>query len=201
MKLGGMLKLSLCDYPGTPAIVVFLQGCNFNCPFCHNRQLLPTLNTPQQLSMKEVIEYLKKRSKTVSAVVVSGGEPTVQSDLILFIEKIKTLGYRVKLDTNGSRPEDVCNLIRHSLIDYIAMDIKAPWRKYDLLAGKKVEHMAIKESINCIANSGIPHHFRTTHYPPMLSEDDLIDIKSSLPKHSTHIIQPYKDSTQSASVC
>lgn len=199
MIIGGMQKLSLCDYPGTPAIVIFLQGCNFNCPFCHNRQLLQTSNAPQQLSVKEVIKYLKKRRKTVSAVVISGGEPTVQSDLIVFIENIKTLGFRVKLDTNGSRPGDVRNLLRHSLVDYIAMDIKAPWQKYNLLSGKKVEHMTIKESIHCIADSGISHHFRTTHYPPMLSEDDLIEIKSSLPQNSAHIIQPYKD-TQSASV-
>jgi pyruvate formate lyase activating enzyme len=199
MIIGGMQKLSLCDYPGTPAIVVFLQGCNFNCPFCHNRQLLSTTSGPEQLSPKEVLEYLQKRRKTVSAVVVSGGEPTIQSDLIPFIEDIKTLGYGVKLDTNGSKPEDVCSLLRHNLIDYIAMDIKAPWQKYDLLSGRKVEHMAIKESIKSIADSGIPHHFRTTHYPPMLSEDDLTEIKSFLPKYSTHIIQPYKNITQSPS--
>lgn len=199
MIIGGMQKLSLCDYPGTPAIVLFLQGCNFNCPFCHNRQLLPLSGGTEQLNPKEVFDYLQKRRETVSAVVVSGGEPTIQTDLNTFLEAIKAMGYSVKLDTNGSKPEDICNLLRHNLIDYIAMDVKAPWQKYDLLAGKKVQHIAIKKSINSIADSGLPHHFRTTHYTPMLSKDDLIEIKSFLPKNSTHIIQPYQNNTQARS--
>ena len=192
MIIGGLHKLSLCDYPGTPAIVVFLQGCNFNCPFCHNRQLLPSSNTHEPLHLDELFNYLQKRRKNVSAVVVSGGEPTIQSELMHFIQTIKSMGYRVKLDTNGSRPEELYRLLRHELLDYIAMDIKAPWQKYDLLAGTKVKSQEIKRSISSIANSGIPHHFRTTHYPPMLSNDDLIDIRLSLPKSAKHIIQPYK---------
>lgn len=201
MIIGGLQKLSLCDYPGTPAIVIFLQGCNFNCPFCHNKQLLAATDGFKQLNRHDVLTYLKKRRSTVSAVVVSGGEPTLQPDLISFIEAIKSIGYLVKLDTNGSRPDEICSLIQKNLIDYIAMDVKAPWQKYDLLSGKKVEHKAIRDSIDQISKSGVAHHFRTTHYLPLLTGEDLIDIKSALPKTSLHIVQPYRDNSQAASVC
>ncbi len=200
MIIGGLQKLSLCDYPGTPAIVVFLQGCNFNCPFCHNKELLATTDGFKQLSQQDVLNYLEKRSHTVSAVVISGGEPTLQPNLIYFIEEIKALGYLVKLDTNGSRPDEICRLIQQNVVDYIAMDIKAPWQKYDLLSGNKVEQKAIEQSIQQTSKSGIAHHFRTTHYSPLLSGEDLIDIKSALPKQSLHIVQPYRDSSQAASV-
>lgn len=198
MIIGGLQKLSLSDYPGIPAIVIFLQGCNFDCPFCHNRQLLKTSAGNSQLSVQDVLGYLEKRSKNVSAVVISGGEPTLQADLILFSTTIKTMGYKVKLDTNGSRPDTICNLLRQNLVDYIAMDIKAPWEKYDLLAGTKVNPGLIKESINCIVESGIPHSFRTTHFTPMLSENDLSLIKLSLPEKSKYVVQPYKINKQSA---
>jgi len=191
MLVGGLHKLSLCDYPGIPAIVVFLQGCNFDCPFCHNRQLLATNVTHTQLSSQDILDYLQKRKNSVSAVVVSGGEPTLQPDLVDFIEAIKVIGYKIKLDTNGSRPDTICELLRLNLVDYIAMDIKAPWQKYDLLAGTRVEQGSIKESINSIVHSGISHHFRTTHFPPMLSDSDITEIKSILPKQSPHIVQPY----------
>lgn len=198
MIIGGLQKLSLSDYPGIPAIVIFLQGCNFDCPFCHNRQLLKTSAGNSQLSVQDVLGYLEKRSKNVSAVVISGGEPTLQADLILFSTTIKTMGYKVKLDTNGSRPDTLCNLLRQNLVDYIAMDIKATWEKYDLLAGTKVNPGLIKESINCIVESGTPHHFRTTHFTPMLSENDLSLIKLSLPEKSKYVVQPYKINKQSA---
>lgn len=199
MLIGGFQKLSLCDYPGTPAIVVFLQGCNFNCPFCHNRQLLSTAHSTSQVQEQEILHYLEKRRKTVPAVVISGGEPTLQSKLSLFIRAIKTMGYKVKLDTNGSRPDCIENLVLDGLVDYIAMDIKAPWQKYNLLSGAKVDRSSIQKSITCIAESGVPHHFRTTHYPPLLSEEDLGDIKAILPGKSAYIIQPFRDNHQALS--
>lgn len=191
MNIGGMQKLSLCDYPGTPAIVLFLQGCNFNCPFCHNRQLLPYKSQCEHLNETDVFDYLKKRQDKIPGVVISGGEPTVQRNLQSFIENIKSLGYKTKLDTNGSHPEDLHNLLSHKLLDYVAMDVKAPWQKYDLLAGIKVERSAIKASINSIAASGTLHHFRTTFYPAMLSDGDLVDIKAFLPKTSQHVVQQF----------
>lgn len=145
------------------------------------------------MSLEETFTYLHKRRSQMSAVVISGGEPTVHKDLIDFIGEIKALGYKVKLDTNGSNPKQIDNLLHRRLLDYIAMDIKAPWQKYDLLAGTKVQHEQIKKSIHCIADSGIDHHFRTTHYPPMLSDDDLAEITSFLPKQSKYIVQPFKE--------
>jgi pyruvate formate lyase activating enzyme len=192
MIIGGLQKLSLCDYPSTPAMVVFLQGCNFNCPFCHNRQLLPRAGTHRSLPMDELFDYLELRRRNVSAVVISGGEPTIQTNLVGFIQRIKAMGYKIKLATNGSRPEVRDDLLRHQLLNYIAMDVKGPGQKYDLLAGKRVEHQNIKKSISSIANSGVPHHFRTTHYPALLSEEDLTRIRSSLPKSSKYIVQPYR---------
>ncbi len=191
MNIGGMQKLSLCDYPGTPAIVIFLQGCNFDCPFCHNRKLLPYKSQCECLKETDIFDYLKKRQDKIPGVVISGGEPTVQKNLQGFIREMKSLGYKTKLDTNGSNPEDICNLLSHELLDYVAMDIKAPWQKYDLLAGRKIEENAIRDSITCIAASGIPHHFRTTFYPAMLSEEDLVDIKAFLPKSSQHVVQQF----------
>lgn len=145
------------------------------------------------MSLEETFAYLHKRRSQMSAVVISGGEPTVHKDLIDFTGEIKALGYKVKLDTNGSNPKQIDNLLHRRLLDYIAMDIKAPWQKYDLLAGTKVQHEQIKKSILCIADSGIDHHFRTTHYPPMLSDDDLAEITSFLPKQSKYIVQPFKE--------
>lgn len=191
MNIGGMQELSLCDYPGTPAIVIFLQGCNFDCPFCHNRKLLPYKSQCDGLSKTDIFDYLKKRQDKIPGVVISGGEPTVQRDLKCFIREIKSLGYKTKLDTNGSHPEDICNLLSHELLDYVAMDVKAPWQKYDLLAGRKIEERAIRKSISCIAASGIPHHFRTTFYPAMLSDEDLVDIKAFLPQTSQHVVQQF----------
>lgn len=191
MNIGGMQKLSLCDYPGTPSIVIFLQGCNFDCPFCHNKKLLPYKSQCGYLSETEIFDYLNKRQDKIPGVVISGGEPTIQRDLHTFIGEIKSLGYKTKLDTNGSHPEDISNLLNLDLLDYVAMDVKAPWQKYDLLAGRKIEEGAIRESISCIAASGIPHHFRTTFYPAMLSDEDLVDIKAFLPKTSHHIVQQF----------
>lgn len=191
MNIGGIQKLSLCDYPDTPAAVIFLQGCNFDCPFCHNRKLLPCTEQRDNLSQTDIFDYLEKRRKNIPGVVISGGEPTIQKDLQSFIEEIKSLNFKVKLDTNGSRPEKICHLLSHDLVDYIAMDIKAPWQKYDLLAGKRIDERAIRDSIHCIAKSGLPHHFRTTFYPAMLSDEDLVDIKAFLPKTSKHVVQPF----------
>lgn len=193
MIIGGYEKLSLCDYPGTPAIVIFLQGCNFNCPFCHNRALLPFREGETPVKMKDILHYLRQRRNVVPAVVISGGEPTLQPDLDKFIQAIKKIGYKVKIDTNGSMPDCIASLLSRNLIDYIAMDVKGPWQKYDLLSGCEVDREAIQKSIRCIAESKIPHHFRTTHYPPMLTEEDLADIKSFLPGNSLHIVQPFKD--------
>lgn len=190
MKIGGLQPLSLSDYPATPATVVFLQGCNLRCPYCHNRSLLPD-TSDNLIPPEQVVTFLEKRQCKVLGVVVSGGEPTLQSELAAFLLSIQNLGYKIKLDTNGTRPEEVRSCLNAGLVNYIAMDIKAPWPKYSQLAGTDVPIDVILESISIISRSGIPHHFRTTYYPTLLEENDLTEIKASLPAQSQYVIQKY----------
>ncbi len=194
MILGGLQSCSFSDYPTKTAAVVFTQGCNFRCPFCHNSSLLKTKNK-SALTEEYFFEFLKKRIGLLDGVVISGGEPTMQSDLPLFTSRIKDLGFPVKLDTNGSDPTMIEKLLSQNLIDYIAMDIKAPMDKYNTLCGVKVDCNKIHSSITLIATSGIEHHFRTTEVQPLLSKQDLKTILSLVPGGSSHIQQPFIDSS------
>ena len=191
MRIGGLERFTLTDFPGTPAAVVFTQGCNFRCPYCHNGSLLatePTSNDP--LSEERVLMFLKSRRERLSGVVVSGGEPTIQPNLPQFLESIRKMGYTVKLDTNGSMPEVIENVISFGLVDFIAMDVKAPIYLYPKLTGAPVDIDAVMESISLIASSSLPHLFRTTVPPGLLTEDDVAAIRALIPKESPHLIQP-----------
>ena len=161
MKISGLQKLTLLDYPGKMACTVFTYGCNFRCPFCHNA-LLVTEENSDSISEDEFFSFLKKRHGILDGVCISGGEPTLQKDLPEFISKIKALGYCVKLDTNGSSPLIVKKLIDEKLIDYIAMDIKNSPARYDITCGCQVDIDAVKQSVSIIKQSGIAHEFRTT---------------------------------------
>lgn len=168
MLIGGMQKTSLMDYPGKISTIIFTIGCNLRCNYCHNPHLFETKNV---IAEKEVFGFLEKRKKYLDAVVISGGEPTLQKDLIDFIKKIKTMGFFVKLDTNGTHPEVIENLIRNNLIDYIAMDVKAPVGSYSKIMDCVVDEKSIKKSIDIVMNSGIDYEFRTTLYPKLNQED------------------------------
>ena len=193
MKISGFLKHSLSDYPGCIAAVVFTQGCNFNCPFCHNRWLISmTTSGEPPYSSREIITELGARKKLLDGVVISGGEPTLQSGLEAFIREVRSMGYSIKLDTNGSRPEVIKKLIGQNLLDYIAMDIKAPFKKYNLLSGVTCQLENIVESIHLITLSKIKHHFRTTYFQKLLEERDLSEIKKLLPATSLHTVQSFK---------
>ncbi|HDN97846.1 MAG TPA: anaerobic ribonucleoside-triphosphate reductase activating protein, partial [bacterium] len=172
MKIGGLTKTSLIEYPGMISAVVFTQGCNFRCPYCHNPELVePSLSNPK-IPEDEVIDFLKRRKKYLEAVVITGGEPCLQEDLIDFIVKLKEIGYMVKLETNGSFPEVLSKIIERKLVDFISMDIKGPLDKYDIIAGVKVDISKIKESISLIMDSGIDFEFQTTVVKSMLEEKD-----------------------------
>lgn len=192
MRIGGLQKFSLIDYPGKTAAVIFTQGCHFRCPFCFN----PTLVLPERfgpvLPEEEVLAFLRKRQGQLEGVVVSGGEPTIQEDLPEFFRKIHALGYPLKLDTNGSNPKMLQTLIESGRVDYIAMDIKAPLRKYNLLAGIDVDLREIQKSIDLIIHSGISHEFRTTVVPSLLSQEDLQEIARWLEGEPYHL-QPFID--------
>jgi pyruvate formate lyase activating enzyme len=176
MHIGGLLKFSLIDYPGKVAAVVFTAGCNYRCPFCHNPELvLPELFNPA-ISIDDVLAFLEKRKGQLQGVVITGGEPTIHNDLLDFLSRIKTLGYPIKLDTNGSRPDVLREIVERRLADFIAMDIKSSLENYCKATGVSADLSAVKESISIIKGSGCEYQFRTTLLKKLVSESDLLDI-------------------------
>ncbi|MFA5088437.1 MAG: anaerobic ribonucleoside-triphosphate reductase activating protein [Candidatus Omnitrophota bacterium] len=186
-----MQKFSLIDYPGKASAVVFAQGCNFRCPFCHNPELVFPEAFSACLSLDEVLAFLEERAGRLDGVVVTGGEPTLQQGLINFLALVKRLGYFIKVDTNGSRPHVLREVIRLKLVDYLAMDIKAPLAKYPAVAGTEVSLGDIQESIGIIRDSGLEHQFRTTFYKPLLDEDDLAGARELAGGEKDFCVQEY----------
>jgi pyruvate formate lyase activating enzyme len=170
MQIGGLHKLSLIDYPGHLCAVVFTQGCNFRCPVCHNPELVLPELFGESISEQEVLSFLESRKGQLQAVTVTGGEPTLQKKLPYFLATIKKMGYKTKLDTNGSYPEALKSLFNDELVDYVAMDIKAPLASYYELSGCTVDLEAIQQSIELILSSPVRHQFRTTIDPARLSQ-------------------------------
>ncbi len=192
MKIGGFQPFTLSDFPGHLAAVVFTQGCNFKCPFCHNATLLPRMaNQDVMLPETEVLGFLHARRGLLDGVVVSGGEPTLQPGLPAFLKRVKAIGYKTKLDTNGSRPQVLAALVEAGLLDYIAMDVKAPLDQYARLAGVTVSVRDLEESIALIAWSRLPHEFRTTVVPALLDARQIADIRATLPGGSQHRLQQF----------
>lgn len=172
MQIGGFQKSSLVDYPGTVSAVVFMVGCNFRCPYCHNPELV--FETPERLiPEEEVLAFLTGRRGKLPAIVVTGGEPTLQEDLLPFLGKVKALGYRVKLDTNGTNPRMLKEAVKKRLVDYVAMDIKAPRAKYAEVACAAVNDAAIGESVAYLLSGVVPYEFRTTVVKNLLSPQDM----------------------------
>ena len=147
MIIDGMQKLTLLDYPGKIACLIFTRGCNFRCPFCHNSSLIENNDSTQQISEDDVLKYLEKRRGLLDGVCISGGEPLLQKDIYKFIKKVKDMGYAVKLDTNGSSPVKLKELIDAKLVDYVAMDIKNDFLNYDKTSGMCINLENIKKSI------------------------------------------------------
>ena len=192
MNIAGVQKVTLLDYPGKVACEIFTQGCNFECPFCQNSSLIPITNTGE-FSEEEIFEYLNLRKNILDGVVITGGEPTVQKDLKSFIKKIKDLGLLVKLDTNGGNPKVFQELIDEKLVDYVAMDIKNIFNKYNITAGKKINLDNIKKSIEILKASKIDYEFRTTIIKEMHSLDDIISI-CKLVGDAKYYLQNFEDS-------
>ncbi len=172
MKLAGLQKVTLLDFPGKLACTIFTCGCNFRCPFCHNGATV--LEAETFIPFEDILDYLKSRKGLIDAVVVSGGEPTLMPDLKEKIIKLKELGFLVKLDTNGTNPNIVKDLYESKLIDYVAMDIKNSFEKYPLTAGvKNIDLNKVKETIDYLMNSGIDYEFRTTLMDEFHNEADI----------------------------
>ena len=192
MKIGGLNTFSLSDFPGKVAAVVFTQGCNFRCPYCHNAPLI-SCHEPKELLIpeKQFFEFLECRRNQLDAVVVSGGEPTIHRDLPTFLRRTKDMGFAVKLDTNGSNPEVLKEILENDLVDYIAMDIKAPLSNYKKLTDTVSSSEGIQESINVISKSGIDHEFRTTVVEALLTLEDMQAIRKLIPARSTYHLQKF----------
>jgi len=191
MKIGGFQKTSLLDYPETISAIIWTVGCNYRCTFCYNKEIV--LGRIKLISEKEVLSYLEKRKGMLEGLVISGGEPLMQEDVVDFAGKIKKLGYLIKLDTNGCYPEKLQELINKKLVDYLAMDIKAPKEKYDQLSGVKTDLTKIEKSIKIIKSDAPDYEFRTTFVPQILKKDDIIKIAKWLEGAKNFYLQQFKN--------
>ncbi len=173
MKIGDIQRFSLIDYPGRICAIIFTQGCNFRCPYCHNPELVEPSLYGTGVAEREVMAFLERRRGKLDAVSITGGEPLLQRDLITFIEQVRALGYMVKIDTNGSFPQVLKEMLDKGLLDYIAMDVKAPLEKYREVVKASIQPESIAQSIQLIMNSGIDYEFKTTVVNSLLTGQDL----------------------------
>lgn len=190
--VAGLIRTSLVDYPGYVCSTLFLPGCNFRCPYCHNRDLVIGSSQLQHIPFDQVLNFLEKRITFLDGVCITGGEPTLTVDLPILIRAIKDLGLRVKLDTNGTNPDMLEKLLGDSLVDYVAMDIKAPPRKYGKITKATVRLADIQAAIGLLRESAIEYEFRTTVVPNLLMEEDLLAIGRWLEGASTYVIQQFR---------
>ena len=198
MKIGGLERLTLIDYPGKVATTVFTIGCNFRCPYCYSSEIVIPEKIKSQpiIPEKEFFDFLDDRKDLLEGVVVCGGEPTIHQDLFDFVKKIKEKGFLVKIDTNGSNPEVLDNLIKNKLIDYVAMDVKGPREKYGLMTGlknqwNKAMMEKIEKSIDILKNSKIDYEFRTTVVPDILKKEDILKIANWIKPAKRYYLQNY----------
>lgn len=194
MQIHGLNKTTLLDYPEHVAATIFAGGCNFRCPFCHNSDLVLNPASQPMIDETEILDFLLKRKNVLSGVCITGGEPTLQSDLESFIRKVKEMGYLVKLDTNGYRPEVLKSLTEQNLLDYIAMDIKSGETGYAAATGlADIDMSKIKESIDFIISSGVQYEFRTTVVKGLHQKKDFEEIAGLIKGCDKYFLQNYRD--------
>lgn len=197
MQILGFLKTTLLDYPEHVAATVFTGGCNFRCPFCHNGDLVLHPNNAPAYREEEIFAHLTKRKGILDGVCITGGEPTLQPDLADFIRKVRALGYAVKLDTNGYRPDILKALCKEGLIDYVAMDIKqAPSHYNDVACCIDFHINNIEEAVSFLMQGTVPYEFRTTLVRELHTTEDITEIGQFLSGARSYYLQSYKDSKQ-----
>ncbi|NQT49390.1 anaerobic ribonucleoside-triphosphate reductase activating protein [Candidatus Kuenenbacteria bacterium] len=194
MLIGGLQKTTLLDYPDKVAATIFTIGCNFRCSFCHNPDIVKGI--ARVISNDQFFKFLKAREKLIDAVCITGGEPTVHRDLPRFIKKIKKAGYLVKLDTNGTNPEMLENLIRDDLVDYVAMDIKAPWDKYSGVVCRLFDLANFKKSVIILKKNLVDYEFRSTVLPVLHTDKDIIDMAQQIKGAKKYYLQHFKSGTK-----
>lgn len=191
MIIGGFQRFSLIDYPDKICAIVFTQGCNFRCPYCHNPELVNPRKFGVELKEGEILSFLDRRKGKLNAVTITGGEPLLQSGLITFLSAIKNLGYMIKLDTNGSLPSKLKGIIQSKLVDYIAMDIKTSLDKYHRIVQRKIDKGKILNSIKLIMDSGLDYEFRTTVVKSLLEKDDFYKIGQLIQTARLYVLQNF----------
>lgn len=195
MQIHGFLKTTLLDYPGHVAATLFTGGCNFRCPFCHNGNLVLYPGETPLLSEEEIFSHLKRRQRILDGVCISGGEPTLAPDLEDFIRKIRSLGFAVKLDTNGYQPETLIRLCEQGLLDYVAMDIKHTPEKYNNICQmSQFDISRINTSIHFLMKGSVPYEFRTTLVRELHQTEDILRIGEWLKGAKAYYLQTYRDS-------
>lgn len=196
MHISGFQKLTLLDYPGTVACTVFTAGCNFRCPFCHNSSLvLPGRICGERIEEEKILDFLKKRSGVLEGVAITGGEPLINADMPEFIEKIKALGYKVKLDTNGTNPGLLKSIVNAHLVDRVAMDIKNSPAMYAKTTGlEKIDMAAIEESKSFLLSGAVEYEFRTTVVKGLHTKESLVEAAKWIAGAGEYYLQQYKDS-------
>ena len=192
MVLSGLQKLTLLDFPGRIAATVFTRGCNMRCPFCHNASLV--VGDSDIIFEEDFFAFLESRRGRLGGVCISGGEPTLQPDLVDFIKRIKDMGFEVKLDTNGTNPKLLSLLIDEGLVDYVAMDIKSSPERYGAVCGRSVDMEKIKKSIDILMQGKIDYEFRTTVAKPLFSTEDFVEIGRMIKGAKRYYLQGFLDS-------
>lgn len=195
MNVCGLQKLTLLDYPGKVACTIFTCGCNFRCPFCHNADLVLPGRSPEKIETDKLFSFLKKRSSILDGVCISGGEPLIQLDVRPFLAEVKSLGYSIKLDTNGSFPDRLQELVQANLVDYVAMDIKnSPARYAETIGIPNFDLTPVKESVLYLLSGAVPYEFRTTVVTKFHSEEDFLQIGTWIKGASQYYLQAFIDS-------
>ena len=194
MYISGLQKLTLLDFPGRLAATVFLGGCNFRCPFCHNASLVLEPASLEKISEDEFFEFLNSRKGKLTGVCITGGEPTLYPTLKDFIRKIKDMSFAVKLDTNGTDPDLLLSLIEEGLLDYVAMDIKNSPERYSESAGCEVDMEKIKRSVDILLSGKVEYEFRTTVVRELNSIEDFKAISAWIKGAKRYFLQTFKDS-------
>ncbi len=193
MKIYGLTKTTLLDYPGLVASTVFTGGCNFRCPFCHNGDLVQAPDSFPLITEDEIFLHLQRRKATLEGICITGGEPTLAPDLLDFLLRLRDFDIKIKLDTNGYRPQVLEKVLEKKLADYVAMDIKAGWANYSKACGIEVDITNISASVRLLSTSDIEYEFRTTCVKGIHTKEDFEDITKRLPGNASYFLQSYEE--------